>query len=105
MRIIALEKENPGFSAKEFRPHLKAEAARVWELYQAGIIREIYFRADVSEAVLILECADLNEANTLLATLPLVKAGLITFDIIPLRPYGGFARLFEGETSSSNQIS
>jgi hypothetical protein len=97
MRIIALEKENSGFSAEEFRPHLKYEAARAWELYQAGIIREIYFRADVSEAVLILECADVNEASAALATLPLVKAGLITFDIIPLRPYTGFVRLFEDE--------
>jgi muconolactone delta-isomerase len=101
MRIIALEKEKPDFSAEDFRPHLKAEARRAWELYQAGIIREIYFQADVSEAVLILECADVNEAGAVLATLPLVKARLITFDIIPLRPYEGFARLFEmdeGET-------
>ena len=97
MRIIALEKENSGFCAEDFRPHLKAEAARAWQLYQAGIIREMYFRADKSEAVLILECADVNEANAALATLPLVKAGLITFDIIPLRPYPGFARLFESD--------
>jgi muconolactone delta-isomerase len=97
MRIIALEKENPELSAEEFRPHLKAEAARAWELYQAGIIREIYFRADTSEAVLILECANVSEADAVLATLPLVKAGLITFEIIPLRPYPGFARLFEAD--------
>jgi hypothetical protein len=97
MRIIALEKENPGFSAGDFQPHLKAEAARAWELYQAGIIREMYFRADVSEAVLILECADVNEANAVLATLPLVKEGLITFDVIPLRPYDGLTRLFEND--------
>jgi hypothetical protein len=95
--MIALEKENPGFSTENFRPHLKAEAARAWELYQAGMIREMYFRADVSEAVLVLECADVKEAGAVLATLPLVKAGLITFDIIPLRPYAGFARLFEDE--------
>lgn len=99
MRIIALEKEEPGFSAEEFRPHLKAEAARAWELYQAGLIREIYFRADVSEAVLMLECADVNEARAMLATLPLVKAGLITFELIPLRPYSGFERLFEDDSN------
>ena len=104
MRLIALEKENPGFSAEDFRPHLKAEAARVWELYQAETIREIYFRADVPEAVLILECADANEASAVLATLPLVKAGLITFDLIPLRPYTGFARLFENKGTHRENI-
>jgi len=30
----------------------------------------------------------------LLATLPLVQARLIAFDIIPLAPYPGFGRLF-----------
>ena len=98
MRIIALEKEKHEYSAGDFQPHLNAEAAKVWELYQAGIIREVYFRADVTEAVLILECADVNQAEAVLATLPLVEAGLITFDIIPLRPYDGFARLFNRET-------
>jgi hypothetical protein len=29
-----------------------------------------------------------------LGTLPLVKAGLISFELMPLVPYPGFARLF-----------
>jgi hypothetical protein len=44
--------------------------------------------------VLILECADIEEAREVLNTLPLVKEGLITFDVIPLVPYPGFSRLF-----------
>ena len=94
MKILALEKETPGATAEDFRPHAKAEAARAWELYQAGVIRELYFRRDRPEAVLVLECADAQEAGHVLATLPLVEAGLITFEIIPLAPYPGFARLF-----------
>ncbi len=94
MKILALEQETPGVTADDFRPHLKAEAARAWELYQAGVFREMYFREDVHSAVLILECADVDAARAALDTLPLVKAGLITFDIIPLVPYPGFARLF-----------
>ncbi|MGB8643979.1 MAG: hypothetical protein WCF84_01985, partial [Anaerolineae bacterium] len=71
-----------------------AEAARVYELYQAGIVRELYFRADRHEAVLMLECADLTGAQAALQTLPLVAAGLITFELIPLTPYTGWERLF-----------
>ncbi len=95
MKILALEKEVRGVTTEQFKPHLKTEAARVWELYQAGVFRELYFRQDRPEAVLILECVDIEEANDVLNTLPLVKAGLITFDLIPLVPYPGFARLFE----------
>jgi len=99
MKILALERESPGADAGDFAPHLTAEAARVWELQQADVIREVYFRADRPEAVLVLECASLDEAAYVLETLPLVEAGLITFDVIPLKPYPGLSRLFS-ETES-----
>jgi hypothetical protein len=95
MKILALEQETPGTTPEQFAPHLKAEAAHIWELYISGQIRETYFRADHSEAVLILECANGDEARKLLDSLPLVQAGLIRFEIIPLVSYAGFERLFE----------
>lgn len=94
MKILALEKEVPGVKAEQFRPYLKAEAGRAWGLYQAGVFRELYFRQDRPEAVLILECGTLEEAHKMLGSLPLVKEGLIVFELIPLRAYPGFARLF-----------
>jgi hypothetical protein len=97
MKILAMEIETEGVRPEQFGPHLKAEARRVWELYLSGTIRELYFRADRSEAVLILECRNASEAKELLDSLPLVQAGLISFEIIPLIPYPGFARLFEEE--------
>ena len=98
MKILAIEKEVPGVTADRFTPHLKkAEAARVWELYQAGVFRELYFRQDRPDAVLILECADVAEASQVLNTLPLAREELIAFDIIPLIPYPGFSRLFAKE--------
>jgi len=98
MKILAIEKDVPGTTADQFKPHLKREAQRAWELYQSGILREFYFRADHSSAVLILECDSLVEAKDALNTLPLVKEGLIAFDIIPLKPYPGFSRLFAEDT-------
>lgn len=95
MKIIAMEKEAPGTSAEQFSPFLKAEARRAWELYLSGTLREFYFRADRHEAVLVLECASLEEAQQVLGTLPLVQQGLISFELIPLAPYPGFGRLFE----------
>lgn len=97
MKILAMEVETEGVKPEDFTPHLRSEARRVWELYQSGMIRELYFRADRSEAVLILECADTNEAQHLLEALPLVQAGLIRFEVIPLIPYPGFERLFEAK--------
>ena len=103
MKILAIEVEVEDVSHEQFEPHLKAEAVRAWELHQNGVIRELYFRLDRSEAVLILECADTKEAEKVLETLPLVQAGLICFDVIPLVPYSGFARLFEEAKSRGLQ--
>jgi hypothetical protein len=66
----------------------------VWEPYQTGVFRKLYFRADLPAAVLILECADVEEADQVLSTLPLVQEGLIAFDVISLAPYPCFSRLF-----------
>jgi muconolactone delta-isomerase len=98
MKILAIEKEVAGATAEDFKPHLKSEAARAWELYQAGVLRELYFRADETSAVLVLECADVGEAHEALNTLPLVKEGLIAFEVIPLVPYPGFSRLFSEDS-------
>ena len=94
MKIIAFEKETPGKTAEDFRPHLKSEAQRVWELQKAEIIREIYFTAETNEAVIVLECDTVEEAMVHLGSLPLVKNGLITFNYFTLKPYTGFERLF-----------
>ena len=94
MKLLALERELPGGTAQAFQPLLKKEARCVWELQQSGVVREIYFNADQHTAVLVLECSDRESAQALLATLPLVQAGLIEFDLIALMPYDGFARLF-----------
>ena len=97
MKILAIEKEYEGKTAKDFQPHLEAEARRVWELYIKGFIREIYFQADQKSVVLILECENLEEAKEKLSTLPLVQEDLIYFDFIPLAPYPGFERLFKAK--------
>lgn len=94
MKLLALEAETPGATAADFAPHLRAEARQVWALVQAGVIREAYFRADTHTAVLVLECPDVAAAQAHLAALPLVPAGLMRFDLLPLTPYDGFARLF-----------
>ena len=84
MKILALERELS----------TATEARTVWDLTQAGIVRESYFRADRNEAVLVLECTSIMEAEEMLATLPFVQNKLISFELIPLKAYPGFERLF-----------
>lgn len=95
MKILALEIEIPGKTAEEFQKHSEAEAKKAWQLQQQDFIREIYFRADETLAVLVLEADNIEQAQHRLNELPLVHHGLIRFELIPLRAYPGFERLFK----------
>lgn len=94
MKILVLEHELPNATAEQFQQFAVAEARKAWDLHQTGIIRELYFRADQNEAILVLERASVNEAQEALSTLPFVQNKLITFEVIPLKAYSGFERLF-----------
>jgi muconolactone delta-isomerase len=94
MKILALEREKPDLTPAEVQPHLMDEARVAWRLVQKGIFREMYFTAEEHTAVIMLEADSLEAAREILAGLPLVREGLIEFEVIPLRPYDGFARLF-----------
>lgn len=99
MKILALEIEMPHVEPDQFQPFLQSEARQVWDLVQQGVIRETYFQAAQHLAVLVLECPDIDAARAALQTLPLVQASLIDFNLLPLIPYDGFARLFTSQST------
>jgi muconolactone delta-isomerase len=94
MKILAIEHELPNTVAEDFQRYANEEARRTWDLHQSGLIRELYFRSDQDEAVLVLECASVEEAQQTVGDLPFVREGFITFELIPLKAYPGFERLF-----------
>jgi len=95
VKILAVSHDVPGVPDDAFGPHLVAEAARLYELYQSGVVREPYFCLERGCAVLVLDCPDIQTAQRALGSLPLVKEKLIAFDFFQLDAYPGFARLFD----------
>lgn len=94
MKILAKEKEIGSVNWDVFENLLKDEASRIFELYLSDSLREIYFTENKT-AVLILETADIKTAKILLDSLPLVKSGMIKFDVMELRPYTGYERILQ----------
>ena len=97
MKILALEKELHNKLLDPVDSLLKAEAERLWELQQSGFVREAYFNENDHTAVLVLESINIETARLVLSSLPLVETGWIEFEVIPLVPYNGYARLFTRE--------
>ena len=73
---------------------LRQEAAEVCRLHLQGVVRQAWFTVGTHEAELEMECADEDEAARVLGALRLVVGELVRFEIIGLRPYDGFGRLF-----------
>lgn len=94
MKYMAIEKELEWKDPDDKVGLLRKEAERIYQIYLSGILRECYFTREKHTAVLILECGDKSEARQVIDSLPLVKAGVIDFELWTLGPYTGLDRMF-----------
>jgi hypothetical protein len=99
VKVLAIGHPRNGVRWEDIAPYVGEQARSVWEQYETDQVREFYLRADHQPgAVLVLECDDVTEAERLVAALPIAEAGLLDFELIPLRPYMGFRQLFRNAT-------
>jgi hypothetical protein len=94
MKILCIDRPLPGATFEKYEPHLQAEVRHTWKSYKEGVVRDIYFRQDRPGVALFLECASVDEAKNVLAGFPLVKAGLIDFEVIPVGAFTNWELLF-----------
>lgn len=66
-------------NTRDVSPYITAEFQRVDELRAAGTITGGWLKSDFSGAVLVLECADGDEATAALNTLPIALNNASTF--------------------------
>jgi hypothetical protein len=83
MKFIALLLATPVATPADFAPYEEAESQRVWQLYTEGKLQEIYLRTDRIGAVIALHCDSRQQAQEAMESLPLVKAGLLTWNSFP----------------------
>jgi hypothetical protein len=95
MKILAIDKILPTATEENVRGVVIPEALHTWVLYTKEVVREAYFRKDRPGVVLVLECASVDEAKTLLKTFPMVRAGVVDFDVIPLGHFVPFGTLLD----------
>lgn len=72
--------------AEDLKRIMPSEVSDTVRLYLDGKIDQWYARQDRSGVVFLLNVGSVDEAHALLETLPLGKAGLMKFELIPLGP-------------------
>jgi hypothetical protein len=96
MKIIAYDHFKPGVHKESVKPALlMEEMTHVWQLQKAGVIREIYGRADAPGAVIVFECGTVDDVKNYVAAFPLSKAGFLDWDFLPLIAPVPFEVLFD----------
>lgn len=95
MQILALSRRLPGTTPEQLAALAAAEAAAAHALLVDGVVRSIHMCPDRPGSMVVLECASLDDARAALARLPMVREGLIAFDLSRLLPYTGYEALFD----------
>ncbi|HEU4717616.1 MAG TPA: superoxide dismutase [Bacteroidia bacterium] len=101
MKIYAIDRILPTATEEKIRGVVIREALHTWILYSKELIREVYFRKDRPGVIIALECANVEEARNILSTFPMVRSGVIDFDIIPVGHFVPFGTLFDQELLKS----
>ena len=92
-RILAIGRLTSRSTPGAMREVLPQEVRDTVKLYLEGKIEQWYVRKDEASVVFILNITDVNEARRTLAQLPLGRANLMEFDLIPLGPLSPLAAL------------
>lgn len=94
MQFLVIARIAEGISPDKALPYVKPEAEKVWEYYKTDVVRLIYYIADMSGAVLILEADSLDAAQAIVVEFPMAQNNILEFEILPLKPYTGLEALF-----------
>lgn len=94
MRFVSICRPVDGAGMEQFQPYLEAEVRYGWDNYKNGTFREIYFRQDVLGVVVMVEADSLNAARAAVENFPLARAGLVSFETIPVGPFTNWEMLF-----------
>ena len=86
IKILAIGQFALPPTAEDLKKIMPLEVSETARLYLDGKIDQWYARQDRSGVVFLMNVTSADEAHALLEGLPLGKAGLMTFEFIPLGP-------------------
>ena len=84
--VLTMLTVKPDVQRPDIMKTMPAEVRDTMKLYLDGKISQWFARGDGRGVVFILNCSTIAEAKAITDTLPLSKAGLATFEYVPLTP-------------------
>jgi hypothetical protein len=100
-KVLAIGHLTGTMTPDQRRSIMPSEVSDTVRLYLGGKIDQWYTRQDQSGVVFLLNVQSADEARALLAALPLGKAKLMEFDLIPLGPLNPLRILLNEQSSAT----
>ncbi len=85
-KVLAIGRLAANATPEAMKAVMGGEVRDTVRLYLGGRFDQWYTRKDRPGVVFVLNVTDLKEAHDMLEQLPLGKAGLMSFDLIPIGP-------------------
>ena len=98
--VMAMTSLKPGVALPDVMKLVQEEVRVAVQLYLEGKVERWYTRGDGKGAVLFLRCRTAEEGRVIMADLPLVKAGYLNVEYIPMGPFSGLRNLVRPEPAA-----
>ena len=95
MKIMAIASPTPSATSEILQTHLASEVPATLKLYLDGKIEQFWFR-EKHGPIFLMNVDTPDKARAILATLPLVAANLMTYELLPVGPLLPLGRLIQG---------
>jgi hypothetical protein len=99
--VMVLLTRKPSVSMPDLMKVLPEEARETMLLYLNGKIAQWYSRADGKGVVFFLRCSTVEEAKSIMESLPLDKAGMVDLEFIPVGPLAPMRLLTKPQTGET----
>jgi hypothetical protein len=92
MKVMAIASPTTPLTPDILKPHMPHEVPHTLQLYLDGKVEQFWF-VEKSGPIFLMNVESVEDAKAIIATLPLVIAGLMTYDVKPVGPLIPLGRL------------
>ncbi|WP_413993369.1 hypothetical protein ACMDCR_15530 [Labrys okinawensis] len=94
MKVFAIASIPAGVTTPDVRKHLPSEVPATLKLYLDGKIEQFWFRENAGP-IFLLNVSSVDEAKSILNTLPLVEEKLMSYEYLPVTPLSPLGLLIQ----------
>lgn len=92
MKIFAIANVPGSLTPEQLQPHMPAEVHATLKLDLDGKVEQFWFR-DKAGPIFLMDAPSIEQARSTLDSLPLVAAGLMSYELLPVMPLMPLGRL------------